>query len=65
MIFTKENIVDMLKDSVITVTFTKVDGIELYEGIRKYIQFYNFERRHTSIGNVTPHECFEKMKNVC
>lgn len=40
-------------------------GIELYEGIRKYIQFYNFERRHTSIGNVTPNECFEKMKNVC
>lgn len=28
MIFTKENIVDMLKDSVITVTFTKVDGTE-------------------------------------
>jgi len=28
MVFTKENIVNMLKDSIITVTFTKVDGSE-------------------------------------
>jgi hypothetical protein len=29
-------------------------GIELYEGVRKYIEFYNTERRHTSIKNNTP-----------
>jgi hypothetical protein len=28
MIFTKENILTMLKDGVITVTFTKIDGSE-------------------------------------
>ncbi len=39
-------------------------GVELYEGVRKYIDFYNKERRHTSIGNITPNKCFEQMKNV-
>ena len=39
-------------------------GVELYEGVRKYIDFYNKERRHTSIGNITPDKCFEQMKNV-
>ena len=28
MIFTKENIASMLRDSIVTVTFTKVDGSE-------------------------------------
>lgn len=28
MIFTKENISSMLRDSIVTVTFTKVDGTE-------------------------------------
>jgi hypothetical protein len=27
-------------------------GIELYEGVRKYIEFYNTERRHTSIKKI-------------
>lgn len=39
-------------------------GVELYEGVRKYIDFYNQERRHTSIGDRTPNEYFESMKNV-
>lgn len=39
-------------------------GIELYEGVRKYITFYNEERRHSSIGNLTPNKCFEQIKNV-
>lgn len=39
-------------------------GIDLYEGVRKYIDFYNTERRHTSIGNKTPNDFFETMKNV-
>ena len=33
-------------------------GIELYEGVRKYIEFYNIERRHTSIKNNTPEKYF-------
>lgn len=28
MVFTKDNIVNMLRDSIVTVTFTKVDGSE-------------------------------------
>lgn len=28
MIFTKENLIDMLRNNVVTVTFTKVDGTE-------------------------------------
>jgi putative transposase len=33
-------------------------GLELYEGVRKYIGFYNTERRHTSINNNTPEKYF-------
>lgn len=33
-------------------------GLELYEGVRKYIRFYNTERRHTSINNNTPEKYF-------
>lgn len=39
-------------------------GVELYEGVRKYINFYNNERRHTSLGNSTPNEFYKQMKNV-
>ena len=33
-------------------------GLELYEGVRKYIGFYNTERRYTSINNNTPEKYF-------
>ena len=36
-------------------------GIELYEGVRKYIEFYNTERRHTSINNNTPEKYFNPI----
>lgn len=39
-------------------------GVDLYEGVKKYIQFYNQNRRHTSIGNKTPDEFYSEMKNV-
>ena len=29
-------------------------GVELYQSIKKYIQYYNNERRHTSIGDIPP-----------
>lgn len=33
-------------------------GIELYEGVRKYIDFYNTESRHTGLKNNTPEKYF-------
>jgi putative transposase len=36
-------------------------GIELYEGVRNYIEFYNTERRHTSIKNNTPEKYFNPI----
>jgi putative transposase len=35
-------------------------GVELYEGVRKYITFYDEERRHSSIGNLTLNKCLNK-----
>ena len=39
-------------------------GIELYERVRKYIEFYNSERRHTSINNNTPEKYFNLIKTM-
>ncbi len=40
-------------------------GVDLYRQVRDYIFFYNSERRHKSIGRVTPDEKNgEKVKNV-
>ena len=39
-------------------------GIELYEGVKKYIEFYNNQRRHTSTENQTPKECYQNLKKV-
>lgn len=39
-------------------------GIELYEGVKKYVHFYNKQRRHTSIGNLTPDNYYYQMKTV-
>jgi putative transposase len=40
------------------------EGIELYEGVRKYIGFYNSERRHTSINNNTLEKYFNLIKTI-
>jgi len=34
MIFTKENLIDMLRNNIVTVTFTKVNGEERMVGVR-------------------------------
>ena len=31
-------------------------GLELYRIIKEYVHFYNSERRHTRIGDITPKE---------
>jgi putative transposase len=39
-------------------------GIELYEGVKKYIEFYNDERRHEALGRISPNQMFNAVKNV-
>jgi len=34
------------------------DGIELYQGLDRYFQYYNEERKHSSLGRRTPAEVF-------
>jgi putative transposase len=34
------------------------NGLELYQGIKQYIYFYNQERRHQSLESLTPMECY-------
>ena len=33
-------------------------GLELYQNIKEYIEFYNTKRRHTEIGKVPPDQIF-------
>jgi putative transposase len=35
-------------------------GMELFQGVKKYVKFYNNERRHQSNGDLTPNEVFYK-----
>ena len=37
-------------------------GAQLYQGIKKYIKYYNQQRRHQSIGNITPIEKYQNLK---
>jgi putative transposase len=39
-------------------------GIDLLKGVRKYIDFYNNERRHNSLYEMTPNEYFNQSKKV-
>lgn len=34
-------------------------GIELYKGLKRYFEFYNFVRRHSSIGNRRPMDVYQ------
>ena len=34
------------------------DGIELYHGIKKFIDFYNYEKTHQGIGRIPPAELY-------
>jgi putative transposase len=36
------------------------DGLSLYKGLDQYFKFYNQERRHQSINDVTPHELYRQ-----
>lgn len=39
-------------------------GVELYRGIKKYVEFYNNERRHESLKYETPNSFYSQHKNV-
>ena len=40
-------------------------GVDLYRQVSDYVRFYNTERRHKSIGRITPDERFyQQIKNV-
>ncbi len=39
-------------------------GIELYQMIKEYIQFYNYERRHTEIGKVPPDQKYSQKNKA-
>jgi transposase InsO family protein len=32
--------------------------------VESYIRFYNYKRRHSSLGYMTPHQKYNKLKNV-
>jgi len=38
------------------------DGIETYQGIKNYINYYNNQRRHSTIGKVPPAQRFLQLK---
>jgi putative transposase len=37
-------------------------GLDLYQMVREYIEFYNSERRHTEIGKVPPNQIYNAKK---
>lgn len=38
------------------------DGHGLYDGLAVYFEYYNHERRHSSLGKQTPAQCYEQGK---
>jgi putative transposase len=36
----------------------------MVDEVERYIRFYNYKRRHLSLGYMTPHQKFNKLKNV-
>jgi len=36
------------------------DGLELYQGLKKYISYYNYELHHQGIGRRIPAELYKK-----
>ncbi len=39
-----------------------IGGKDLYDGTKEYMEFYNFERQHKTIGKVTPTEKYYGRK---
>ena len=39
-------------------------GLELYQFVKDYVEFYNEKRRHTQIGKVPPNQKYEQNKKA-
>jgi len=39
-------------------------GFDLHQGIEEYIRYYNYERMHQSLNNLTPADKFYKVKPI-
>jgi putative transposase len=44
--------------------FPASDGLECYQGLKKYFKYYNEERRHQSLGDRTPLTVFEQKEYI-
>ena len=40
------------------------DGVQLFESVKEYIEYYNYKREHSSIGDKTPNELYSKQLKV-
>jgi len=38
------------------------DGLECYQGLNTYFDFYNYQRRHSSIGDIPPGELYKLIR---
>ncbi|HCM46100.1 MAG TPA: hypothetical protein DIS98_00810 [Colwellia sp.] len=43
---------------------TFINHASAVDEVNSYIRFYNYKRRHSSIGYMTPHQQYNKLKNV-
>lgn len=40
------------------------DGVQLFESVKEYIDYYNYEREHSSIDDQTPYSIYSKQLKV-
>jgi putative transposase len=43
---------------------TFINHASAVDEVESYIRFYNYKRRHSSIRYITPHQQYNKLKNV-
>jgi putative transposase len=44
--------------------FPAADGLECYQGLKKYFKYYNDERRHQSLKDRTPLTVFQQTHEI-
>ena len=44
--------------------FPASDGLECYQGLKKYFEYYNNERRHQSLDDETPLTVYKQLKEI-
>jgi putative transposase len=43
---------------------TFINHASVVDEVERYIRFYNYKRRHSNLGYMTPHQKYNKLKNV-